>query len=62
MVWRHVGRDKRFIIAEAETVMDANWYIREFFKKSRFIEVIFPCFPAEWGNNWEQLIAKDGIG
>ena len=62
MVWRHVARSEAFIVAETETIADASRDICKFLKKPRFDEVVFPFLPAEWGNNWKQIIAKDGIG
>ena len=62
VIWRHVARSEAFIVAEAETITDASWDICKLLKKPRFDEVAFPCLPAEWGNNWKQLIAKGGIG
>jgi hypothetical protein len=53
VVWRHVTRDEAFIGTEMETITDANRDIREFLKKPSFDEVVLPCLPAEWGNNWK---------
>jgi hypothetical protein len=46
----HVRRIKRFIIAKAETVTNADRDISEFIKDPGFLEVYLPLLPAQGGD------------